>query len=83
MDVTFFKSKDCPQCPRAQSNVESVISELGLSVEITYVDISTTEGRIEALNNMVMATPSLMIDDEVYSKEDLLDKVRLKALFSE
>ncbi len=82
MEVTFFKSKDCPQCPRAQSNVESVISELGLSVQITYVDISTTDGRIEALNNMVMSTPSLMMHDEVYNKEDLLDKARLKALFS-
>lgn len=82
MDVTFFKSKDCPQCPRAQLNVESVISDLGLQIPITYVDISTTEGRIEALNNMVMGTPSLMIDGEVYSKEDILDKETLKGLFS-
>lgn len=82
MDITFFKSKDCPQCPRAQANVEATIAELGISDVITYIDISTTEGRIEALNNMVMGTPSLMVDGEVYPKDDLLDKERLKGIFS-
>ncbi|MCC7569488.1 MAG: thioredoxin family protein [Candidatus Methanofastidiosa archaeon] len=82
MEMTFFKSKNCPQCPRAQANVEEVMTELGLPLPVPIVDISTTEGRIEALNNMVMSTPSLKIGEEIYGKEDLLDKGRLRALFS-
>ncbi|MHC1598910.1 MAG: thioredoxin family protein [Candidatus Methanofastidiosia archaeon] len=81
MKIIFFKSKDCPQCPRAQANVEEVMEDLEVNHLIDYVDISTTEGRIEALNNMVMSTPSLIIDDELYGKDVLLDKDRLKELF--
>jgi glutaredoxin len=82
MNVTFFKSKDCPQCPRAQQVLEEAVQELGTDISVRYVDISTPDGRIEALNNMVMNTPSVVIDEEVYGKDYLLDKPRLKEILT-
>lgn len=82
MNVTFFKSKDCPQCPRAQQVLEETIEELGADISVRYVDISTQDGRIEALNNMVMNTPSLVVEEEVYGKDYLLDKTRLKEILA-
>jgi len=80
MEVMFFKSKDCPQCPRAQDALQKALEGLAADIDVTYVDISTVDGRIEALNNMVMETPSLKVGDEVYGKADILDAQRVRQL---
>ncbi|MHC1605464.1 MAG: thioredoxin family protein [Candidatus Methanofastidiosia archaeon] len=80
--MKFFKSKDCPNCPRAQKNLEELLSELGIDTNVSYFDISTTEGRIEALNNMVMESPAIVIDEEHHGKDVLLDKKKLRSLLA-
>jgi len=82
MGVLFFKSQSCPRCPKALENVERAISELDVDMPLAIIDISTTEGRIEALNNMVSETPSVMIDEDLYGADILMDIEKIKQILS-
>lgn len=78
MDMKFFESPTCPDCPAAKKNVKEVLAKLKLLDALKFFDISTPDGRIEALNNMVMGTPAMMIGEELLTKEVLLDRKRLE-----
>ena len=81
MGVLFFKSQNCPRCPRALSNVEKAIADLDIDMPLAIIDISTAEGRIEALNNMVSETPSMLLEEELYGPDILMDIEKIKQLF--
>ncbi len=83
MVIKFFKSKNCPDCPKAEINVNDVLSELKITENVEIYDISTNDGLIEALNNMVMASPALVLENKILDKSVLLDKNKLKALIQE
>jgi len=83
MGVLFFKSQNCPRCPQALKNIEAAISELDIDMPLAIIDISTTEGRIEALNNMVSETPSMMLDEELYGPDVLMNYEKVKTLLSQ
>ncbi len=74
MDLKFFESPTCPDCPAAKKNVKEVLTKLKMLDALKFFDISTPDGRIEALNNMVMGTPAMMIGEELLTKEVLLDR---------
>lgn len=81
--MKFFKSKNCPSCPKAEQNLAELMAELGIKEKVETFDISTDDGRIEALNNMVMSSPSIVLNDTQVTKEILLDKDKLKTFFKE
>ncbi|HOP09395.1 MAG TPA: thioredoxin family protein [Candidatus Methanofastidiosa archaeon] len=82
MGILFFKSQNCPRCPQALKNVEAAIAELDMDMPLAIIDISTTEGRIEALNNMVSETPSMLLEEELYGPDVLMDVGKIKDLLS-
>lgn len=75
--MKFFKSIQCPRCPEAEKNLKEIIRSLNIQKNIEIFDISTDEGRIEALANMVMSSPALVINEEIIPEEVLLDKKML------
>jgi len=83
MGIMFFKSQNCPRCPQALKNVEAAISDLDIDMPLAIVDISTTEGRIEALNNMVGETPSILLGEELYGPDVLMNPEKIKSLLME
>lgn len=59
--VKMFVRNECPKCPAAK--------ELGKRLQnkelcVQYFDLGTVEGLSEAVMNQVMATPSVLIEDE-------------------
>lgn len=80
--MKLFISKNCPNCPKAKENMKKLADELSLEYEM--VDISTDDGQIEALDNMVMSTPTLVLDDEEQvGKDTLTDLEALKKTLKE
>lgn len=75
--MKFFKATNCPHCPKAEKNLMEALKELGIKEELEVHNISEDEGRIEALNNMIMSTPTLLLKDEIISTELLLNKTEL------
>ena len=75
--MKLFKAEQCPHCPAAEKNLKEVAKELKLKEEIEFVNISEDEGRIEALNNMVMSTPTLLFNGEIIHSDILLNKTEL------
>ncbi len=78
MELKFFESPACPDCPAAKKNVKEVLAKLELLDELKFFDISTDDGRIESLNCMVMGSPTLVVDEEVITKDILLDAKKLE-----
>jgi len=78
MELKFFESPTCPDCPAAKKNVKEVLAKLKMMDKLAFFDISTPDGRIEALNNMVMGTPAVVIDEELVTKEILLDRKKFE-----
>lgn len=78
MELKFFESPTCPDCPAAKKNVKEVLAKLKMMDKLAFFDISTPDGRIEALNNMVMGTPAVVIDEELITKEILLDRKKFE-----
>ena len=78
MELKFFESPTCPDCPAAKKNVKEVLTKLKMMDKLAFFDISTPDGRIEALNNMVMGTPAVVIDEELVTKEILLDRKKFE-----
>jgi len=70
--MKLFVSKNCPSCPAAKENMKTLSKEIGF--EYDMFDISTDDGQIEALDNMVMSTPTLVLDDEEQIDKDVLTK---------
>jgi len=60
--------------------VKEVLAKLKMTDKLAFFDISTPDGRIEALNNMVMGTPAVVIDEELVTKEILLDRKNSRRL---
>ena len=79
MELKFFESPTCPDCPAAKKNVKEVLTKLNLLDSLKFFDISTDDGRIESLNCMVMGSPTLVIDEEIITKDILLDARKLEA----
>jgi len=79
MELKFFESPTCPDCPAAKKNVKEVLTKFNLLDGLKFFDISTDDGRIESLNCMVMGSPTLVIDEEVITKDVLLDVRKLEA----
>lgn len=80
--MKFFKSKDCPNCPAAERNLDELVEELKIKEPIEKYDISTDDGQITALENMVAGTPALVIGEELYDASAMLDKKRLRQALS-
>ncbi len=59
--VTFFKSRNCPKCPKAEEVVKEVLKEFN-GVELREVFIE--DNPEEALMYQVVSTPSIAINDE-------------------
>lgn len=78
MELKFFESPTCPDCPAAKKNVKEVLTKFNLLDSLKFFDISTDDGRIESLNCMVMGSPTLVIDEEVITKDILLDARKLE-----
>lgn len=79
MELKFFESPTCPDCPAAKKNVKEVLTKYNLMGALKFFDISTDDGRIESLNCMVMGSPTLVIDEEIITKDVLLDTRKLEA----
>ena len=78
MELKFFESPTCPDCPAAKKNLKEVLAKFKLLDSLKFFDISTDDGRIESLNCMVMGSPTLVIDEEIITKDVLLDKTELE-----
>lgn len=78
MELKFFESPTCPDCPAAKKNVKEVLTKFNLLDSLKFFDISTDDGRIESLNCMVMGSPTLVIDEDVITKDVLLDARKLE-----
>ncbi len=78
MELKFFESPTCPDCPAAKKNVKEVLTKFNLLDSLKFFDISTDDGRIESLNCMVMGSPTLVIDEDVITKDILLDARKLE-----
>ncbi|VVB59279.1 Thioredoxin [uncultured archaeon] len=78
MELKFFESPTCPDCPAAKKNVKEILAKFKLLEKLKFFDISTDDGRIESLNCMVMGSPTLVVDEEVITKDILLDAKKLE-----
>ncbi|MBU4245586.1 MAG: thioredoxin [Nanoarchaeota archaeon] len=78
MELKFFESPTCPDCPAAKKNVKEVLTKFNILDTLKFFDISTDDGRIESLNCMVMGSPTLVIDEDIITKDILLDARKLE-----
>lgn len=78
MKITVYTGTNCPKCPPAKEVCRQVAGEMNLEFE----ELDIKENMIEALQNQIASTPSIMLDDEVVfrseppTKELLLDEIR-------
>lgn len=84
--VILYTATTCTQCPAAKKIFKEIVNELNLKEGSDYVIKNVDEGdnMIEALQHQVAATPSFVIDDELYSsgvvpkKSELLEFLKEK-----
>lgn len=60
-NVKVFIKNECSKCPAAR-DLGKKIEAAGFFVE--YFNVDTAEGLSEAMMNQVMATPTIIIEDE-------------------
>lgn len=65
MKLKLFFNENCPKCPKAKNVAKQ--SESLLSVE--YFNVETADGLAEAQFYTIMATPSLILTDDLTEKE--------------
>ena len=78
MKLTVYTGVNCPKCPPAKELCKEVAAEMN----IDFVEMNIQENMIEALQNQIASTPSIMINDEVIfrseppTKDLLLEEIR-------
>lgn len=59
--VKIFVKDECPRCPAAKA-LGKKMEDAGYHIE--YFDVGTVEGLSEAAMNQVLATPTILVEDE-------------------
>ena len=83
VEVMLFTKKDCPNCPQAKRTVGDVASELGDRVQVREYDLDDEDDLLTALQNQIMSTPSVVIDERLVSvgraptREELMEAIEL------
>ncbi len=81
MKLKVYTGPSCPKCPPAKELCKKVAKDMGLE----YEEVNIDENMIDALQNQIASTPSIMIDDDVVFrsnvpvKEDLVDEIEKRS----
>jgi len=85
--LIIFTGENCPKCPQAKKVVEEVTKLLKMErgKDWDILNIDDEKNLITALQYQIASTPSIVIDEEVFSvgeipkKEDLIERLKLKS----
>ena len=67
VEVMLFTKMDCPNCPQAKRIIGDVASELGDRILVKEYDLDDEEDLLTALQNQIMSTPSVVVDERLVS----------------
>ncbi len=76
VELKVFTLPSCSTCPLAKT----IASEVAQRLNITYkeVDLASEEGMREAKTYDIMSTPSIVVDEEVLFRGQLVSRERLE-----
>lgn len=79
--IQFLTMVGCHNCEAAKKIFDEVIPEFKDKVEVVEVDITTPEGQELAGKYSVMASPGIVINDELFStggvdRDKLVEKLK-------
>jgi len=79
--IQFLTMVGCHNCEAAKKIFDEIMPEFKDKIEVTEVDIASTEGQELAQKYSVMASPGIVINDELFStggvdKEKLTEKLK-------
>ncbi len=79
--ILFLTIPGCHNCEAAKKIFEEIMPEFSDKVEVEEIDMSTPEGQEMAGKYSVMASPGIVINEELFStggvnKEELIEKLR-------
>jgi len=79
--IQFLTMAGCHNCEAVKKIFDEVIPEFKDKVEVAEIDMVTTEGQELVQKYSVMASPGIIINDELFStggvnKEKLVEKLK-------
>ncbi len=77
MKLKVFTLPACPDCPTAKKIAMIVADRYKL--EFCEIDISSPDGQLEGLMHQIMSAPSVVIDENVVSRGNLISMEELDA----
>ena len=64
--IVFFKSKDCPNCPRVYAILLKLLGEKGLSEDVVEVrDIGDPEAKTDLIMLGALSVPTVVVGKKV------------------
>ena len=76
MELKVFTLPTCPTCPMAKTLVSEIARKLGIGYR--EVSMATKQGLDEGLTYDICSTPSIVLDDEVIARGQLISKEKLE-----
>jgi glutaredoxin len=78
--ITFLTMVGCHNCAEAKKIFDEILPDFAGSVTVNEVDIATPEGQELVQKYSVMASPGIIINDELFStggvsKDKLVEKL--------
>lgn len=79
--ILFLTIPGCHNCEAAKAIFTEIMPEFASKVEVEEIDMSTPEGQEMAGKYSVMASPGIVINEELFStggvnKEELVEKLK-------
>lgn len=76
MELKVFTLPTCSGCPVAKMIAFEVAQKFGIAYRV--VDMATEEGMREGMAHQIMSAPSIVIDEEVIVRGQLISKEKLE-----
>ncbi len=79
--IQFLTMKDCHSCEAAKAIFDKVLPDFKDKVKVAELDITSEEGQKLVGQYGIMASPGIVIDDELFStggvdKDKLIEKLK-------
>jgi len=79
--IQFLTMVGCHNCAAAKEIFDEIMPEFKDKVEVTEIDMTTSEGQELVQKYSVMASPGIIINNELFStggvnKEKLIEKLK-------
>lgn len=80
-EIKFLTMKGCHSCAEAKKIFDNIMPEFKDKVEVVEIEMTTPEGQELVQKYSVMASPGIIINDELFStggvdKEKLVEKLK-------